>query len=383
MKDAPAQPRQLLPNAAYTSEDWFRREQRQLFRKSWTFAAMADDLSPGDYLTTEVGGQPVILLRDREGELRAFHNVCRHRLSRLLEGRGKLNRAITCFYHGWSYDLTGALAAVPQEKKRFQEIDKSCLGLVPVGVGEWRGLVFLNPDPGAESLSAWLGGLDSRCGPHRPEELVEIADVRYRHRANWKVLIENFMDGYHLVPLHGRSLPDGDFSTLRFVSEGRHWTNTRDAKEGWVSGNELLPKILGVPPDFGANYHLIFPNLCVFETATTWMTFHAIPISPGVADAHVRIRAHRDALKAKVQAPVDESRPLHPAILHAKGPYAGMRVNLPDVHPLESLSVMMEDIYACEAMQQGLESDVSEIGAMCDLEAPIAFFQQRLLDRMS
>ncbi len=381
MKDSPI--RQLLPNRAYTAVEWFRREQKELFARSWTFACMAEDLKEaGDYLCTEVAAHPIILLRDREGKLRAFHNVCRHRLSRLLEGRGTLTRAITCFYHGWSYDLTGALVAVPYERTRFDEVDKSCLGLVPVQIGEWKNLVFVNPDPKAESLEAWLDDLPTRCGPHRPERLVEVADVRYRHRANWKILIENFMDGYHLVPLHGRSIPDGDFSTMKFSSGGRHWSNYRGVKEGRVSGNDLFPMIEGVPGDFGANYHLLFPNLCVFETATTWMTFHAIPIAPGVTDAHVRIRTAPEALDRKTQAPVDESRPLPKAVVHAKGPYSGMRVNLPDLHPLESMSVMLEDIYACEAMQQGLESDVCGIGAMCDLEAPVAFFQQRVLDHL-
>src|SRR6185437_13012243 len=99
---AEGRPRQILPIEAYTSEAWFRREQAELFGRVWVFAAMAEDLKkPGDYKVVQTGRASLILLRDREGALRAFHNSCRHRGTRLLEGEGNVGRAVTCFYHGW------------------------------------------------------------------------------------------------------------------------------------------------------------------------------------------------------------------------------------------------------------------------------------------
>src|ERR1700733_9448266 len=183
--------RQLLPVEAYTSEAWFRREQTELFGKVWTFCGMTEDLQrPGDYRCVEVAGMPYLLLRDDRNELRGFHNICRHRGSRLLEGSGNVGSAVVGFYHRWTYGLDGSLRGVPQAASEFPGLDKSCLGLIPVQVATWRNLVFLNPDPHAAPLDQWLAGAPDQIEPHRPENLVEVGDLLYRVKANWKILVE-------------------------------------------------------------------------------------------------------------------------------------------------------------------------------------------------
>src|SRR5215469_10266629 len=248
-------PRQLLPTHAYTSEEWFRRERAALFGHSWMFATMVEDLkSPGDYHCLSSGGPSLIVLRDEQGELRAFHNRCRHRGSRLLEeGHGKLDREISCFYHRWTYDLSGRLTAVTLGREQLPDIDKSCYGLHPAKVAVWKNLIFVNPDPEAESFEAWLSGVPEKqtqwmhepgqLHAHDPEKLVEVSSVRYRVRANWKIVVENFIDGYHLPLLHRVSLADGDFMKQKWEPEGRHVTFYRPLRSGISHNNQPLPVI--------------------------------------------------------------------------------------------------------------------------------------------
>ncbi|MBI3708165.1 MAG: aromatic ring-hydroxylating dioxygenase subunit alpha [Proteobacteria bacterium] len=372
--------RQVMPIQAYTSEDWFRREQRELFSRVWSFACMDEDLKqPGDYHCVQAGHTPLILLRDRENRLRAFHNTCRHRGTRLLEGRGNLGRAITCFYHSWSYDLAGRLIGVPHEREAFPGLDKSCYGLHAAKVATWKNLVFVHPDPDAEPLDRWLDDFPQKLGPHDPERLVEVADVLYRVRANWKIVIENFIDGYHLFHLHRVSLGDGDFTQQKWQPAGRHWTFYRPLKPGIYHNDQTLPVVHGVPSNYGAGAYVLFPNLALYETATFWLTFHVLPLAAGLSQVNVRTRANAEALQRADNAPT-EIKELPEHILSAKGPHAAMRLNLTDIHPLRSDNVMLEDIHACEAVQHGMQSSACEIGPLSTYETSLPFFQRQILD---
>jgi Rieske 2Fe-2S family protein len=384
-------PRQLLPVEAYNSDEWFRREQSKLFAHAWVFAGMAEDVpEPGSYRVVETGAASLILLRDTGGQLRAFHNTCRHRGARLLEGEGKLGRRLTCFYHRWSYELDGRLAAVTFEEDQFAGLDKSCLGLFPAGVGTWKNLVFVNADPGAQQFEEWLGDTPERMGPHipgqsgpfDPERLVEVSKILYRVQANWKVIVENFIDGYHLPLLHPVSLGDGDFFPQRWAPSGRHIVFYRPLKPGIVHDKLPLPVVEGVPPTFGAAYYWLFPGVAIYETATSWATFHVIPVSARESLVHSRARAMPEALdRAPLPAGAAPELPRH--IVSAKGPFAGIRAASWTDHPLQSNNVMLEDIYACEAVQKGLSSPAAQIGPLSRWESTLPFFQQHILDALA
>ncbi|HZS83342.1 MAG TPA: aromatic ring-hydroxylating dioxygenase subunit alpha [Stellaceae bacterium] len=380
-------PRQIMPAEAYVSMEWFRREQAELFSRCWVFAGMTEDLkAPGDYQVIATGRASLILLRDAEGGLRAFHNNCRHRGTRLLEGKGNVGRAITCFYHSWSYDLAGRLKSVTLESEQFPGIDKSCLGLKPASVATWRNLVFVNPDPAAEPLERWLSDIPQKLGPfeegetrpHDPERLVEVADVVYRVRANWKIIVENFIDGYHLPLLHPISLGDGDFMKQHWEAVGRHQAFYRPLKPGISHNDRPLPVIEGLPANYGASYQWLFPNLGLYNLATFWSTFHVIPLEAGLSLVQSRIRAMPEALERAANWP-REFTDLPPHIVSAKGPYAEARDPFPPVHPTKSNNVMLEDIYACEAVQAGLEAG-GTIGPLSRWERPLEFFQRQVLD---
>ncbi|HLI13927.1 MAG TPA: aromatic ring-hydroxylating dioxygenase subunit alpha [Alphaproteobacteria bacterium] len=389
--NAPAALGQLLPLEAYTSDEWFRAEQAKLFGKAWVFAGMAEDLrAPGDYQCVDSGASSLILLRDRQGELRAFHNVCRHRGARLLEGRGNVGSAITCFYHNWTYELSGALTGVTLGRDQFPGIDKSCYGLRRAQVGRWKNLVFVNPDPAAESFDDWLAGVPEartlnepgQLALHDPERLVEVSSVRYRVHANWKIVVENFIDGYHLPLLHKVSLGDGDFMRQKWAPRGRHVTFYRPLKPGISYNDQPLPVIEGIPPTYGLAYYWLFPSVAITETATFWTTFHVIPLSARDSIVHSRLRAMPEALarKGSRQVAVNQALPRH--VISAEGPYAEMRLDLSETHPLQSNNVMAEDIYACEAVQRGMDSGSCEIGPLSKWESTLTFFQKHVLDYM-
>ncbi len=297
-------------------------------------------------------------------------------------GLGNAGPAITCFYHRWKYDLTGRLLRVPQEKEQFPGLDKSCLGLRPAQVATWRNLVFVHPAPEAEPLQAWLADFPETIGPHRPENLVEAAHVRYRVKANWKLIVENFIDGYHFFYLHPASLGDGDFFQQAWRPAGRHWTFYRPLKAGVSHDNEPLPVLEGVDPTYGAGAHVLFPNLALYERATYWLTFLVEPVAADRSIVELRIRAMPEGLErlqsASDGSPVTDDLP--DFIESATGPAAFFRVPPKDVHPLESDNVMLEDIYACEAVQRGMGSPRCEVGPMSKWEAALTFFQQQILD---
>ena len=373
-------PSQELPIEAYTSAEWFAVEQSDLFGGVWNFVCLARDLTkPGDFACASAGPYPLVVLRDRDGDLRAFHNLCRHRGSRLLEGTGNAGNAIRCFYHNWTYDLAGRLVAVPQEKEQFPGLDKSCLGLKPAAIAIWRGLVFVHPDPDTEPFDAWLAGFGDQVGPHPIEDLVEVSDVRYRCSANWKIIIENFIDGYHFFYLHPKSLGDGDFTKQHWWPAGRHWMFHRPLKPGISHNDEFLPVIDGVDPAYGAGAYVLFPNLALYETATSWSTFHVIPLGPDRSLIDIRLLAAPSALErlGNQAMPADD---LPDCVVSAKGRMSFHTAADRTVHPLLSDNVMLEDIYACEAVQAGMASPAYEIGAMSGYENALPFFQRQVMD---
>jgi Rieske 2Fe-2S family protein len=388
---SPAEARQLLPVEAYISADWFQREQRELFSRSWVFAGMTEDFAKaGDYRCQRLGGNALIVLRDDKGAIRAFHNVCRHRGARLLEeGQGNLGGTIVCFYHRWTYDLSGALSAIAFERSQFPDVDKTCLGLKPARVGIWKNLVFVNPDPEAEPFERWLADVPRRhdsdlhdpaqTGTHDPERLIEVSDISYRIKANWKIVTENFIDGYHLPLLHRISLADGDFTRQRWEPAGRHVAFYRPLKPGISHDRGPVPPVEGVPGTYGAAYYWLFPNVALFETATSWSTFHVVPVGPAESIVHSRMRVMPEALD-RAGSDMAEITDLPPYVIRAKGRIPEEPIDLAGTHPLKSDLVMLEDIYACEAVQEGLESGVAEIGPLSRWEAPMTFFQRQLLD---
>ena len=174
-------------------------EHARILERSWQLAGHVSQLPEvGSYLTTQAGTQPVLVVRDKEHELRAFRNVCRHRGSRLLSGSGQCGKAIRCRYHGWTYRFDGSLIGMPEVRSFGDDVDKSTLGLLPARVEEMCGLVFVNIDPDAQSLAGQLGELPSRLERYGIEKLVRYEPGEDYQEVNWKIVCDNYLEGYHI-----------------------------------------------------------------------------------------------------------------------------------------------------------------------------------------
>jgi choline monooxygenase len=186
----------------YRDPELLEVEQRRIFARTWQFAGHVTQLpEPGTYITTNAGVEPVLVLRDDEGELRAFRNVCRHRGSRLLSGSGECGKAIRCRYHGWTYRFDGELIGVP-EGRAIPGLDKSALGLFPARVEVMSGLVFVNLDIHATPLAERVAGLPERLERYGLEGLKVVKEKPSTQPANWKIVVDNYLEGYHVPIAH-------------------------------------------------------------------------------------------------------------------------------------------------------------------------------------
>lgn len=194
-----------MPVSAYTSEAFLELENSRIFAKSWVCAGRADSLKrPGDYMTLEMSGEPVVVLRDAEGQLRALSNVCRHRMSILLEGRGNV-RMITCPYHAWTYALDGSLRAAPA-MNRNKSFCKESIRLPAIRCVDWKGWIMLTLDPNLPEPFVTLAEVDDLVGYLDMKNYVETFREEHRWNTNWKILAENFMESYHLPMCHAGTI---------------------------------------------------------------------------------------------------------------------------------------------------------------------------------
>jgi phenylpropionate dioxygenase-like ring-hydroxylating dioxygenase large terminal subunit len=194
-----------MPPAVYTSPDFQRLELADIFAREWICVGRADALpKPGDYFAYDLAGQPIFVIRDRSGGLKAMSNVCLHRMSMLLEGTGNKN-TIVCPYHGWTYNLDGTLRGAPAMTLN-KDFCKSDYRLPQIRTAEWLGwlLVTLNPDiPPPAARLAEVEGLIADFGM---ETYVETFRETHIWDTNWKILAENFMESYHLPVCHAGTI---------------------------------------------------------------------------------------------------------------------------------------------------------------------------------
>ncbi|MEI4484795.1 SRPBCC family protein [Frigidibacter sp. MR17.14] len=202
---APFAEARAMPKSVYTSPEFLAQELEHIFSKDWLCAGRADALpNPGDYLTMEIAGEPLIVLRDRDGVLRAMSNVCRHRMSVLLQGRGNV-RAIVCPYHAWTYSLDGSLRGAPAMAAN-EGFCKTDVALPQVRCEEWLGWILVTLNPEAADPAVTLAGVERLVGKFGMQNYVEAFREEFRWNTNWKVLAENFMESYHLPVCHAETI---------------------------------------------------------------------------------------------------------------------------------------------------------------------------------
>jgi phenylpropionate dioxygenase-like ring-hydroxylating dioxygenase large terminal subunit len=195
----------------YRSPEWFAREQRALFREGVVVACLSADIpNAGDFTVVESGGIPVIVSRDAGGAVRAFLNACRHRAAPVVEGCGHRARNFVCPFHNWTYGLDGSLLGQPRAQQGFDTLADERLGLVPLPVAEAAGVVLVRPEGDAPiDVEATLCGLGPELEAYALASYARYAHQRRRWRCNWKLLLDTFMESYHVFALHGASVgPD-------------------------------------------------------------------------------------------------------------------------------------------------------------------------------
>mgnify|MGYP001829262960 CR=1 FL=1 len=287
----PLQPGQgyRLPPRAYTDPAWLERERRSLFPSVWNFVGSVHELAaPGSYVTADVGPYPIVIVRGEDGQLRAFHNICRHRGARLLDGQGNCER-IVCPYHRWQYALDGTLSNIPQHKTQFADTRTQDWPLQPVELDVWMGLVFVNPDGSAPPLQQWLGDLPERLGAFDLESLSELARCDYHFDANWKFYVENHIDWYHLWYTHPRTLSMLDCHAGYWHQTGPHWLSFAPYKAdaGYQEPFTALPGLN--EEQRMVNAHLLFPHLPMFGGGSWFGVGLLTPLSPSQTRMSLRI----------------------------------------------------------------------------------------------
>jgi Rieske 2Fe-2S family protein len=206
LAESPATTREqgtALDPRLYTDPAVLELEQELIFERTWQLAGHVSALpAPGSYVTAQAGTQPVLVVRDEQGRLRAYRNVCRHRASRLLSDSGQCKGAIRCRYHGWTYRFDGSLIGVPEGLAFGERLDKAALSLLPVRVETLCGLIFVNLDQAASTLAELVGDLPERLARYRIESLGTFSPGGGTQPANWKVIAENYLEGYHIPIAH-------------------------------------------------------------------------------------------------------------------------------------------------------------------------------------
>ena len=374
-----ANPMTILPVEAYTSQDWFDREMETIFSQTWQMAGFVEDLTdPGDYITVQAGLNNILVLLDSNKNLRAFHNMCRHRGTQLLRAAGKRKLFLTCPYHDWTYDLNGDLKGVPERKSQFSNLDLKTLCLHKASVATWRGMIFVHPNPHVPDLNQWFRPIEPYLGPHQPQELVEYLEGRARHtiNANWKIIVENYIDGYHLAHLHSETLYMYNHRQQKTGFMGNHFHFFEPLSSDYFDGiesNSPLPLINHIPKEkMGAYVPMLFPNLGLSETESSWSTFYVIPIAPDRSIVELRTKV----------MPVSDWDFMVQEWKSWKffKNFKGDKYSTGDHDdPLASGDFMTEDIYVCEQQQRSLKSPYFSVGAIAqDLEQSVYQYQRNI-----
>ena len=249
-----------LPWSWYTDPVVLRLEQERIFRNSWQYVARLEEISePGSFLASRVAHVPIVLVRDEEGTLRSFLNVCRHRGSIVCEGSGR-RATLQCPYHAWTYGLDGRLIAAPRLAREGDD-GRAELGLVPVQVDTWGPLVFANPDPDAKPLAEFLDDLPQRIA----EAGIDLDGLRFLRRwewevaANWKISAENVLECYHCSVAHPGFSAAMDVSPESYLLEAhngrmtQHGPPRREPRGGYDLSGEVER----------GQFHFLFPGTVI------------------------------------------------------------------------------------------------------------------------
>jgi choline monooxygenase len=364
----------LIPDA-YTSREFFEIEQEKVFATSWVVVGFTSHVQKtGQVIVAEVAGRSIIVTRDKQGELRAFHNVCRHRAAKLLDDGTRVvrNNRIRCPYHSWTYDLEGKCLGtplfegsdIPEEAlsafvmSEVKGFDKADYGLLPVRAESWGFLVFVNLDPEAAPLTEQLGDLPDRFSDYRLNEWRVVREKGYEVAANYKLVGENFLEYYpELVQVsriedHYRWQGPGLYSGF--------CTNpiSQNTEGGGWQGLPPVSTLRGDDAESG-RFVLLFPNIAISVLPNHAFIIVANPVGPDRTVEKSVILSHPESL------------------------------DNPDAEKeLDQLMgfwdlVNLQDIEIVERVQEGISNPAYRGGRMCyQFEETLHRYQNIVIDKM-
>ncbi len=315
-----------IPSTFYTDTAVFLLEKQKVFGKSWQVVGHRDQLArPGDYLTTELMGEPLLLVRGAQGELRGFYNVCRHRAGPPAEGCGS-RKLFRCGYHGWTYGLDGRLISAPEFEGQVG-FDPTQFALAPVRAEEWFNLIFVNLDESAEPLLSSLGALPQQAGRFDFPSMRLFERRTYDMKCNWKTYVDNYLEGYHLPSVHPGLNREPDYSAYTVEPCARHvrqFSPIRGSQPG-----DLTPRRYPEAGEaFTTDYFWIFPN---------WM-----------------LNCYPDNVSLNIVIPVAPERSL--AIFEWYLPETALGSAVAKASVEFSHQIQIEDVGICETVQKNLHS---------------------------
>jgi len=278
-----------LASHFYTDPAILNLEKSRIFRRTWQLVGTLSQLcgqtasggplticDPETFFTVDVIGEPVVIVRDKHGALRAFSNVCRHRAGPIAQGSGCKN-VLRCGYHGWTYALDGRLIGTP-DVEGLEFFDRSTMGMVPLRLETWEQLIFVNFDQNVEPLSTYLGEIPKQARGFQFAGLQLVERRDYIIDCNWKVYVDNYLEGYHIPIAHPGLMREIDYANYR--------TDTyRYYSQQFAPIRVMKPEDAGTrfyPPGSGlqeALYFWIFPNLMLNIYPDNLSTNLIVPLS--------------------------------------------------------------------------------------------------------
>lgn len=313
------------PAAWYFDPALIAREQVKVFARTWQLVGRAEQVTePGQFFTTTVADEPLIVVRGADRVLRALSNVCRHRAGPVAEGCGA-RAQFRCGYHGWSYALDGRLAATP-EWSGVEDFDRAAHALPEFRVETWGALVFVNLDPRAAPLAATLEDLPSRLARRDLSQMKFALRKDWTVECNWKVYVDNYLEGYHIPVVHPSLNCELDYAQYR--TETKSFYSIQHAPVRRERATRIAPSD-GSAED-AAQYFWLFPNLMLNVYPDNYSTNLIVPLSPErtlTVFEWYFTEPESDATQAALRRTVEFSD-----------------------------EIQIEDIKICEAVQRGLRS---------------------------
>jgi len=316
-----------LPSRFYSGAETLEAENRTIFSKSWQLAGRADQVrDPGQFFTTTIADEPLLIVRGGDGELRALSNVCRHRAGPVASGEGK-RPVLQCGYHGWTYGLDGQLVQTP-ELTGIECFERSSIALPRFHVEIWNELVFVNLDATASPLATFLGDLAGRLSSRDYSGFRLAARKEWTLDCNWKVYVDNYLEGYHIPIVHPGLFRELDYAKYR--------TETRANYSIQHAPLRNPDRIRVTDPAEDVDYFWLWPNLMLNVYPDNFSTNLIVPLGP--------------------------ERTLTLFEWYFRNPEAaGVRKQIEETIAFSD-EIQMEDIGICQAVQRGLKSATYESG---------------------